>query len=237
MEILLCPDAQIAARSAADLMTEALLGATAPCLGLATGGTMLPVYADLVARGDDWSAALTFNLDEYVGLSSDHPASYHTYMDKLLFRQLARRPRASYLPRGDSPDPGQEADTYEALIARSGGIDLQLLGIGRNGHIGFNEPGSPLSSRTRVVTLTDSTKEANARFFGPGENQPSEAISMGIATILEARACVLLATGMAKAQAIARLVNGPAGLDCPATALRDHGAVTVILDAEAAALL
>lgn len=241
MKVLVLPTAERAAIRAAGLVADALAAKDRPVLGLATGSTMEQVYADLVARHRagalSFANATTFNLDEYVGLSPDHPQSYRQTMETLLFSHVDVAPNACHLPRGDAPDPHAEAERYEAAIAFDGGIDLQLLGIGQNGHIGFNEPTSSLGARTRIKTLTRSTREANARFFDNPNEVPRYAITMGIATILDARHAVLLATGSSKAAAVARMVEGPLGADCPATALQMHPKATVIVDGDAAAEL
>ena len=202
---------------------------------------MEPVYAALVSSYEagelSLSAATTFNLDEYVGLSPTHPQSYRRTMERLLFDQTDLRADACHLPLGDAHEPAVEAERYEAAIKQAGGIDIQLLGIGQNGHIGFNEPTSSLGARTRVKTLTKSTRQSNARFFDDPNAVPRYAITMGIATILEARHCVLLAVGHPKAAAVARMIEGPLGADCPATALQMHPKATVIVDQDAASQL
>lgn len=219
------------AAAAAQDVADRLIAAIAPGrrLGLATGATMGPVYAALTQADPDLSAVTTFNLDEYVGIRADHPGSYHRYMAKAL-RPLTRAPAAMHLPRGDAADPHAEAARYDALLTPA--LDLQLLGLGGNGHIGFNEPGAAQTSRTRVVTLTPATRAANAAAFG-GQT-PTQAISMGVASILSARAIVLLATGARKSQAVRRMLHDPIGPGCPATYLRAHASVTVVLDAAAA---
>ena len=238
MKVLIMPDAAAATLRTADLVCEALGARPDLVLGLATGGTMVPVYAELVRRHRAGALSLSdvtsFNLDEYVGLAPDHPGSYHRFMAEALFELTDIRPDRTHLPRGDAADPAQEADLYEARIRAAGGIDLQLLGIGSNGHIGFNEPTSSLASRTRIKTLTETTRSANRRFFDSDAAVPRFAITMGIATILEARACILLATGAAKAQAIAAMIEGPLSAACPASALQMHPRATIILDAAAA---
>lgn len=240
MKILILPDAAAAAR-AAGIVARTLQAKPDAVLGLATGGTMQPVYAELVRRnraGDlSFARAVSFNLDEYVSLSRDHPGSYHRAMKTALFAQTDFRPHATHLPRGDAPDPMAEAEAYEARITAAGSIDLQLMGIGTNGHIGFNEPGSALTSQSRVVPLARETRAANRRYFDSDADVPTLAITMGIATILAARACLLLATGTAKAQAVAAMAMGEIGPACPASALRLHGDATVLLDPAAAALL
>lgn len=238
MKVLVLPSAKHAAIRAAGLVADALERSENPVLGLATGSTMEPVYAELVSRykaGElSFRAATTFNLDEYVGLSSNHRQSYRQTMERLLFADTDLVRDACHLPHGDAPDPEMEAVRYEAAIRQAGGIDLQLLGIGQNGHIGFNEPISSLGAGTRVKTLTSTTRQANARFFDDPDEVPRYAITMGIATILEARHCVLLAVGSSKAAAVERMIEGPLGADCPATALQMHPKATIILDPEAA---
>ncbi|MFC7704451.1 glucosamine-6-phosphate deaminase [Plastorhodobacter daqingensis] len=226
------------ARQAAALLEARIRQGAARVLGLATGRTPLRVYALLSEAVRDGRLSLagisTFNLDEYAGLSPDHPGSYRSYMNRHLFAgsdvDLAR----THVPDGLAADPVAAGRDYEARIKAAGGIDLQLLGIGQNGHIGFNEPGSPFDSRTRMVPLAASTRAANAGDF-PGGTVPERAITMGIGTILEAREIVLLACGPAKAEAVAAMIDGPVGPACPASALRLHPRVTVLCDAEAAA--
>jgi glucosamine-6-phosphate deaminase len=240
VKVLILDSADAAAARVADIVAEALARRPESVLGLATGETMRPVYARLVALHRagraDFAGASTFNLDEYVGVPPDHPASFNAFMRAALFDLVNLDPARCHLPRGDAVDPEAEARAYEQAIAAAGGIDLQLLGIGRNGHLAFNEPTSSLASRTRIKTLTEATRTANAPAFAP-DPVPRHAITMGIATILEARACVLLATGASKAGAVARMVEGPLGADCPATALQLHPAATVVLDREAASRL
>lgn len=227
------PAAAVAARFEARL--DAFPAST---LGLATGRTPRGVYAGLVAAFAagrvSFAAATSFNLDEYVGLAAAHPASFASYMREQLFSKVDLGAARAHVPRGDAADPNAEARRYERAIEAAGGIDLLLLGIGGNGHIGFNEPGSDIASRTRVVELSAATREANARDFPAGETPPERAITMGIATILEAREIVLLATGAAKAEAVAAALAGPLTEACPASALRLHPRVTFICDAAAA---
>ena len=238
MRVLILPDAAAAASRAAGIVADRLRAAPACVLGLATGETMRPVYDALVRlhreTGLSFAEATTFNLDEYVGVPADHPASFTAYMRDALFDRVDIDPARAHLPDGDAPDPEAEAERYEAAIVAAGGIDLQLLGIGRNGHLAFNEPTSSLSSRTRIKTLTVSTRSANRAAFSPGE-APRQAITLGLGTILDARECLLLATGEGKAEAIAATVEGPLGAYCPATVLQFHRAATVVLDEAAAA--
>ncbi|MEO1249714.1 MAG: glucosamine-6-phosphate deaminase [Pseudomonadota bacterium] len=210
-------------------------------LGLATGGTMEPVYESLVAAyaagSVSFAQATTFNLDEYVGLGPNHPCSFSAFMNDRLFGRVDADRARTHLPKGDAADPDAEAARYDALIGRLGPIDLQLLGIGANGHIGFNEPTSSLRSRTRVKTLTSVTREANKRFFADGEATPKYAITVGIENIMECATVMLLATGQGKAQAVADTIEGPLGAFCPATALQMHPDTTIVLDREAAGAL
>lgn len=213
-----------------------------PCsvLGLATGATMEPVYADVVhavrAGTVSLSAVTTFNLDEYAGLPATHPGSYRSTMNALLFDHTDVDKRCCFIPDGMAADPDEEAFRYEAQIAEKGPVDLQLLGIGRNGHIGFNEPGSELASRTRLVDLHPSTQDANSSFFKDGV-VPCQALTMGISTILAAKAIVVLATGAAKAEAVARSQADAFDPSCPASALSGHSQVYWVLDKAAASLL
>jgi glucosamine-6-phosphate deaminase len=204
-------------------------------LGLATGSSPLPVYRDLAARGVDLSAATAFLLDEYVGLPPGHPESYRAFIG----RQLE-----AAVPVGRVAAPDVHADdlaaacaAYDAAIADAGGVDLQLLGIGSDGHIGFNEPGSSLGSRTRIKTLTPRTRRDNARFFASIDEVPRHVVTQGVATILDARHLVLLASGEAKADAVAAAVEGPVTAMCPASALQLHPHVTVVVDEPAASRL
>ncbi len=207
-------------------------------LGLATGATMVPVYAGLVAAHRagkvSFRGVTSFNLDEYVGIAPGHPSSYRATMDALLFSQVDIDRARSFVPLGNAPDLAAEAARYEQAIRDAGGIDLQLLGIGRNGHIGFNEPGSSFASRTRIVDLHPATRAANAGFF-PDAEVPRQAITMGIATILSARALAVLATGAGKRDAVRAALHGPATPACPASALQSHPDAGWWLDAAAGA--
>jgi glucosamine-6-phosphate deaminase len=188
-------------------------------------------------EGLDFSLCTTFNLDEYVGLPADHPGSYRRYMQEHFFQHVNLDPRSTHLPDGTAADLDAECRRYEARIAEFGGIDLQLLGIGQAGHIGFNEPLSALKSRTRVKALTATTREQNAAFFGGVDQVPRRAITMGVGTILDARRCLLLATGAEKAGIVAKAVEGPITSMISATALQLHPRCTVVVDEAAAAEL
>ncbi len=201
----------------------------------------MSLYAEFIAlcrqKSTTLSKITTFNLDEYVGLASVHPHSYHSYMQEHLFSKTDIDINTTYLPRGDAPDPHQEAASYETLIKNAGGIDIQLLGIGKNGHIGFNEPSSSLASRTRVKTLSVGTIEANRQYFQGDCEFPKMAITMGVGTIMNSRECILVATGADKAEAIAKMVEGPVTASCPASVLQFHQNVTVLIDEQAASAL
>lgn len=180
--------------------------------------------------GLDFSKVSSFNLDEYVGVAPDHATSYHRFMKENLFSKINIHPQNTHIPDGLTEDVEKHCAEYESLIAKSGGIDLQLLGIGAEGHIGFNEPSSSLQSRTRIKTLIERTREDNKRFFAPGEKVPHHAITMGIGTIMEAKTVVLLAFGKSKAKAVAESVEGPISARMPASILQMHPKAIVLLD-------
>lgn len=210
-------------------------------LGLATGSTPLGLYRELIqlckTEGLDFSKLTTFNLDEYVGLPPDHEQSYHHFMDEHLFRHVNLDRRFVHVPNGMVEDIEAHCAWYEEQIQAFGGIDLQVLGIGANGHIAFNEPGSSLGSRTRVKTLTEKTRQDNARFFDSMDEVPRYAITMGIGTIMEARELVLLAAGESKAEAVRAAVEGPLMAAVPASMIQMHRVAHVIVDRAAASLL
>ncbi|HEY8346472.1 MAG TPA: glucosamine-6-phosphate deaminase [Symbiobacteriaceae bacterium] len=206
-------------------------------LGLPTGSTPEGFYRALVATGVSFREVRTFNLDEYVGLPRECPQSYYMYMKTRLYDHVDLRPENAHIPDGLASDPEEECRRYEAAIRRAGGLDLVVLGLGHNGHIGFNEPGTPWDIRTHRVTLAESTRRANARFFGSVEAVPREAITMGIGTILEARRILVLVSGEDKAEIVKRFLEGSPSVSVPATALRQHPDVTVIVDRAAASRL
>ncbi len=210
-------------------------------LGFATGGTVEPVYADIVQRyraaGVSFAKVKCFNLDEYVGLSPDHDMSYHAYMARHLFEHTDFQSDNIHIPFGNTPDPAAEAERFETSINDIGGIDCQLLGIGENGHIGFNEPTSSLGSTTRLKTLTPGTVSANSRYFDSIDEVPTVSITMGIATILRARSIILLANGQKKAAAVRDMIEGPVSAMCPASALQFHPETEIYLDQESASEL
>jgi glucosamine-6-phosphate deaminase len=241
MEVIICPDSQEAARRAAAFIASLLSRKPEAVLGLATGGTPLPLYKQLAGMHKagrlSFAAATTFNLDEYLGLGPEHPASYRRFMEENLFSQVDINPARTHLPDGLAGDIPAHCEAYEAAIKSSGGIDAQILGIGTDGHIGFNEPSSSLASRTRIKTLTERTRNDNARFFDSPDDVPHHVITMGIGTIMEARSILLLAWGEAKAAAVAGMVEGPVTASLPASILQMHPEVKVFIDEAAAARL
>ncbi len=242
MEVIIRPDAEAAAALATRIIADRLRARPHLVLGLATGRTMERVYDRLVAmRGEDgldYSRCRTFNLDEYIGVPPDDEHSYRHYMNTHLFSRAGIPLAHTHVPDGMAPDLAAEAARYERLIREAGGIDLQLLGIGEAGHIGFNEPLSALMSRTREKALTPTTRHQNAAMFGGDpERVPARALTMGVGTILEAREVLLLATGSAKAQILARAVEGPITAMISASALQLHANCKVIVDEAAAAAL
>ena len=235
------PDAQTAAQVVAARLADALEANPDLVFGLATGRTPIALYDELarlsVSRALDWSAATTFNLDEFVGIGPEAPGSYRRFMQEHLFQHTNLRPeRINFLV--GTADPDEECRRYERAIAKAGGIDIPILGIGTNGHIGFNEPAPGLEARTHRVTLTLETRRSNAALFGGRLDQvPAEALSMGMATILQARMLILLAHGQRKAQVVAAVVDGPLTTEVPASFLQLHQDVDLILDTEAASAL
>lgn len=241
MRVVILSDPAAVAQFAADELVVRLRRRPAQVLGLATGGTPVELYQRIIQahrRGDvSLSQVTTFNLDEYVGLAPEHPASYRSFMNAQLFDHVDVPRPNTHVPLGAASDLAAEACRYEGAIAQAGGIDWQLLGIGRDGHIAFNEPGSSLRSRTRVKTLTAQTRQDNARFFASLDDVPRSALTMGIGTILDARSILLMATGESKAAAIAACVEGPITASVPASALQWHAATTIVVDRAAAAQL
>lgn len=211
-------------------------------LGVATGSSPLPLYAALsrrAAAGEVSFADVTaVALDEYLGLPPEHPETYRNVLRREVGERLGIQPSQIVVPDGATSDPDAAAAELERSLSHLGGVDLQILGVGTNGHIGFNEPGSALDSRTRPVVLSGRTRAANARFFGGDVTLvPSRAITQGIGTILAARRLLVVATGAAKAGAVAAAIRGPITAECPASSVRLHPDVTIVLDEAAAALL
>lgn len=225
-------------RKAAEIVAEVMRAKPDCVLGLATGSTPIGLYKELIRmhkeEGLDFSRVRTFNLDEYYGLAPDHPQSYHYFMHQYLFDHINIHPQNINVPSGVVEDVEAYCAHYEQMIKEAGGIDVQALGIGRDGHIGFNEPGSSLASPTRLVALHEQTIKDNARFFEAEEDVPRFAITMGVGTVMEARRCLLLASGSKKAKVIAQAVEGPITSHITASALQMHPDTIVIVDEEAA---
>lgn len=241
MEVIIAPSAQLALL-AADAVEVLLRRKPEAVIGLATGSSPLAVYDELARRHDErglsFQHARGFMLDEYVGLSADHPERYRNVIEREIASRVGWAPDSVHGPDGLAPDVPAACAAYEAAIAAAGGVDLQLLGIGTDGHIGFNEPGSSLASRTRIKTLTRQTREDNARFFHDDLDQvPTHCLTQGLGTIMEARHLVLLATGRHKAEAVHQLVEGPVSAMWPATIMQMHAHATVLVDDAAASRL
>lgn len=241
MEIVIQSDADAASRVAAHIIANLVRDKPDCVLGLATGSTPLRLYRELVKihreQGLDFSRVTTFNLDEYVGLAPSHPQSYHAFMWENLFRHINVSAHRVHIPDGLAADVPASCADYEAQIRSAGGIDLQVLGIGTEGHIGFNEKSSSLASRTRIKTLTEQTRKDNARFFGSPEDVPMHVVTMGVGTIMDARQVLLLAFGENKAEAIAHAVEGPISAMNPASILQMHPCAKALLDEPASAKL
>jgi glucosamine-6-phosphate deaminase len=239
VEVVILPDADAIGRCVADAVFALLARHPEAVLGLATGSSPLPVYRELVARRQagavSFRPARAFLLDEYVGLPARHPESYRAFIEREFTGLVDFGPDAVRGPDGTAADLLAACAAYDQAIADAGGIDLQLLGIGVDGHIGFNEPTSSLASRTRLKTLTAQTRQDNARFFGSLDEVPRHVITQGVGTILQAHHLVLVATGSAKSTAIARAVEGPVSAMVPASALQLHPHATVVVDDAAAA--
>ena len=237
MEIIIQPTAEAATSVAARVIARLLQEKPNAVIGLATGSTPLLLYRALIEMKLDWNRVTTFNLDEYIGLPKTHPQSYHSFMWENLFRHLNIAPENVHIPDGNAKDIPGFCAAYEQRIHDAGGIDLQVLGIGTDGHIGFNEPTSSLASRTRIKTLTPQTRRDNARFFASLDEVPTHCITMGIGTIMEARHNLMLAFGANKAHAIAEAVEGPITAINPASILQMHPDAKFCLDTDAAAEL
>ena len=241
MEVIITRDYDEMSIKAAVIIAEQIKKKPDTVLGLATGSTPIGTYKELIRLHKenrlDLSKVTTFNLDEYLGLSSLHKESYNYFMWENLFKHININPENVYIPKGDVDDAEEFCNWYEEKIKKSGGIDLQLLGIGSDGHIAFNEPRSSLMSRTRVKTLDEQTIRDNSKFFRKEEEVPRFAITMGVGTILEAKKILLIANGEKKANACAQFIEGPVTSQITASALQLHQHVTVVLDEEAASKL
>ena len=241
MEVIVKGSYDEMSKLAAELIADIIRRKPRAILGLATGSTPLGTYKELIRlhkeEGLDFSRVVTFNLDEYVGLAHDHPQSYHYFMWENLFKHININAKNVHIPDGTAKDIPAFCRWYEEQIVRAGGMDVQLLGIGGNGHIAFNEPGSSLGSRTRVKTLDEKTRGDNARFFRNMNEVPKYAITMGIGTIMDARQLILLANGAGKAEAISRTCEGPITAIVPATIVQLHPKATIVVDAQASSKL
>ena len=240
MQARVCPNYESMSATAAAIVAKKIREKPDAVLLLPTGTTPLGMYRRLVELhvqgGLSFASTTFFNLDEYVGLAPDHPASHRFYMSENFYGRIDADPGRVHVPNGSAPDPEAECERYEAAIREAGGADLCVLGIGRNGHIGVNEPGAPFESRTRVVRLADSTRRLNAADF-ESNHAPERAITVGLATISEAREVLLLASGTDKARAIAAAIEGEVSEDAPASILRRHPDATFLLDHDAAAAM
>ncbi|MDE0570520.1 MAG: glucosamine-6-phosphate deaminase [Verrucomicrobiales bacterium] len=241
MEIIIRPTKEQCASIGGRIIANLIKRKPDAVLGLATGSTPIPLYSELARMHKDeglsFSEITTFNLDEYIGLSGDHPCSYQFFMNEELFGKIDIRSDFTHIPNGEAGDIESECLEYEQAIRSSGGIDLQVLGIGSDGHIGFNEPGSSLGSRTRIKTLTGKTIEDNARFFDNSNQVPRHCITMGVGTIMDSASLILIAFGEGKADIISKAVEGPVSAMVPASILQLHPSVRVIVDEAAASKL
>ena len=241
MRVIIVKDPEEMGKKATDLIAEAMKKKTSFVLGLATGSTPLPLYKDFIRRNKagemDFSTVITFNLDEYIGLEPTHNQSYRYFMDENLFDHVNILKKNTHVPNGMAADIDASCQEYEKMIDEIGGIDYQVLGIGGNGHIGFYEPGSSLGSLTRIKTLTAETISDNTRFFEKKEDVPTQAITMGIGTIMKAKKVVLLADGANKADAVKAALEGPVTSMCPSSALQLHRFVTYVITEDCATKL
>ena len=238
MEVVICSDEQQVGQVAANRVVRWVEGLATPVLGLATGSSPLALYNELARRVEagevDFSHGLGFALDEYVGIDPDSPLSYRQTIVRTVVEPLRMDPGRVRVPDGFAPDLDAAACEYDQTIKAAGGVDVQVLGIGSNGHIGFNEPTSSFGSRTRVKTLTEPTRADNARFFDEGERVPTHCVTQGLGTIMEARHVVMVVTGGHKAAAVAAMVEGPVAAVCPASVLQFHPSALVVVDEAAA---
>ena len=237
MEVIIRPTRNDATTLIARLIADKVKSKPSSVIGLATGRTMEEVYDKLASVSIDFSSCITFNLDEYIGLEATDKNSYRYYMNKYLFEKINIKTSNTHLLNGMAKDLKKECEKYERMISDCGGIDVQLLGLGRTGHIGFNEPLSALFSRTREKALTPITVEQNSPLFYNPERMPKRALTMGVGTILDAKKIIMLVTGKEKAEILAKAVEGPITSMISATALQLHPSCTVVTDEEAASLL
>lgn len=243
MEIIICDSVEAVGRVAAAKVARVCrdvvaAGKEQPVVGFATGSSPLAIYSDLARRIDagelDLSTAYGFALDEYVGLPAGHPESYAEVIDRTVTKPLGMDPARVFVPEGRADDIPAACARYEEQIAAAGGVDVQILGIGQNGHIGFNEPGSSFASRTRIKTLASRTRQDNTRFFASADEVPTHCLTQGLGTISDAGETVLVAQGANKAAAIAAMAEGPVSALCPASVLQFHRRATIVIDEAAA---
>ncbi len=241
VEVVICKTAEEVGPRAADHVIKCISGRSTPVLGLATGSSPLSLYAELARRVEagelDLSHALAFALDEYVGIDPAHPESYANVIRRTVTEPLHLSESRVRVPDGAADDVAAAAADYDAAIEALGGVDCQILGIGSNGHIGFNEPFSSFSSRTRIKTLTPQTREDNARFFNSLDEVPRHCVTQGLGTIMDSHSAVLVATGEGKAEAVAAMIEGPVSQVCPASILQFHPRAIIVIDEAAASKL
>lgn len=241
MKLIEVKDYQEMSQVAADYLLSKVKSSNQLTLGLATGGTPQGLYEALIndhkQNRTSYQHVSSFNLDEYIGLSGKHPNSYYHYMNDHLFKHIDIDSKNTHIPSGKAVDLEKECEAYDEKIRLHGGIDLQILGIGSNGHIGFNEPGTSFDTNTHIVDLAQSTREANARYFDSMDEVPSQAITMGISSIMKSKEILLLVSGEAKQVAMKKLVEGEISENFPASILNRHEHITVIADKEALAMV
>ncbi|WP_455662039.1 glucosamine-6-phosphate deaminase [Pradoshia sp.] len=240
MKIIVVEDYQEMSKKAAEILIKKVHENPSAVLGLATGSTPVGLYNELIEdrqkNGTSYKDIRTVNLDEYIGLPKEDKNSYFTFMCEHLFKPLEIPNDHTHIPKGNTTDHLEECDRYEKIIESLGQVDLQILGIGSNGHIGFNEPGSSFTGNTHIIDLKESTRQANARFFESIDDVPKQAITMGVGTIMKSREILLLASGKAKAEAIRGTIHGEITEELPASILQTHPNVTIIVDKEAYSL-
>ena len=234
MKVIICKNYDEMSAAAADIVAKVMKSDPACVLGLATGSTPVGMYQKLIEMNKageiDFSGVTTVNLDEYYPISPENDQSYRYFMNENLFDHVNIDKTRTFVPDGQAADPAAACDAYEEIVAKVGAADVQVLGIGQNGHIGFNEPAQALELRTHVTDLTESTIKANARFFASEADVPTKAMTMGIGTIMNAKKIIILANGVAKHAAVAKMLEGKLDTSCPATMLNLHRDVTVICD-------
>ncbi|KYG27617.1 glucosamine-6-phosphate deaminase [Alkalihalobacillus trypoxylicola] len=237
MKIIEVANYEEMSKAAAEIIIKTIHDNPKTVLGLATGGTPKGLYKELIhdyqEHKTDYSEMTSFNLDEYIGLSPDHPNSYYSYMNEVFFNYVNIKKENIHIPSGTNPSLEEECRNYEQTINNKGGIDIQILGIGENGHIGFNEPGTAFDTKTQVVQLAEMTREANSRYFNSLEDVPTKAITMGISTIMNAKQLILLVSGEKKAHALHQLLHSAVMESFPASILQTHKNVTIIADQDA----